>query len=105
MSVINIGIVGNGFVGGATSQLGCDLNQIKIFDCDPEKCQPIGTTMSDIALSDIIFVAVPTPANKDGSCYLNIVDFLYSYLPTITSSLNTPAEGTIRKYPKFFLSP
>ena len=34
------------------------VNQIKIFDCDPEKCQPNGTTMSDITLSDIIFVAV-----------------------------------------------
>ncbi len=95
MSVIKIGIVGNGFVGGATSQLGCDLNQIKIFDCDPEKCQPFGITMSDIALSDIIFVAVPTPANEDGSCYLKIVETVVEQLREIKKDCKIVIRSTV----------
>lgn len=66
-----IGIVGNGFVGKATKVLCGDCI---IFDVDETKCEPKGTTISDIKKCDIIFVCVPTPMQSDGKCYLGIVD-------------------------------
>jgi len=46
---------------------------MKIYDIDPEKCSPPNITLADLADCRIIFVAVPTPSNPDGSCHLEIV--------------------------------
>ena len=71
-----IGIIGNGFVGSSVSfgfspQTGCDGVDIKIYDKDESKATH---TMSEVVNdSDVIFVSVPTPSNKDGSISLDIV--------------------------------
>ena len=71
-----IGIIGNGFVGSSVSfgfspQTGCDGVDIKIYDKDESKATH---TMSEVVNdSDVIFVSVPTPSNKDGSINLDIV--------------------------------
>ena len=67
------GIIGNGFVGKATQILKSNKHKMKIYDIDPEKCSPPNITLADLADCRIIFVAVPTPSNPDGSCYLEIV--------------------------------
>ena len=46
---------------------------MKIYDIDPEKCSPPNITLADLADCRIIFIAVPTPSNSDGSCHLEIV--------------------------------
>jgi UDPglucose 6-dehydrogenase len=71
---INIGIVGNGYVGQATSLLKCDSVKTIIYDADPEKCDPLGVTLGDLSVCHIIFVCVPTPMNYDGSCHTAIVE-------------------------------
>lgn len=71
---VRLGLIGNGFVGGAARQLECEKTTVLVYDIDPEKCVPKGTTINDVASCDIVFVAVPTPATKDGSCFLGIVE-------------------------------
>lgn len=71
---MKIGIVGNGFVGQATRVLQCPEIEILTWDILPEKCDPPGLQLSDLNECEFIFVAVPTPMNRDGSCCLRIVE-------------------------------
>ena len=71
---IRVGVIGNGFVGKATNLLKCDKIDIITYDIVPELCSPLGLTIHDIIKCDIIFISVPTPMNKDGSCYLGMVE-------------------------------
>jgi nucleotide sugar dehydrogenase len=68
-----VGIIGNGFVGKATRQLECDNIKTLIYDINPDLCVPKNLSLDEMNQCEIIFVSVPTPMNKDGSCYLNIV--------------------------------
>jgi len=75
MTTINIGIVGNGFVGKATSLFAGDFVNVLVYDIDENKCVPLGTTVQDITkVSDIIFVCVPTPVTLRGNCYVDSVE-------------------------------
>ena len=71
-----IGVVGNGFVGGAVKfgfspQTGCDA-EVRVYDKNPEKSTH--TLEETVNESDFIYLSVPTPANKDGSINLDILD-------------------------------
>jgi nucleotide sugar dehydrogenase len=68
-----IGVIGNGFVGKATYQLQCKDIHIKVYDINEELCIPKGITLDKMNDCDLIFVCVPTPMSKDGSCHLDIV--------------------------------
>ena len=70
---MKIGIIGNGFVGKATNQLKCKDVDILAYDINPDFCEPKGIQLNDLNNCDIIFISVPTPMSKDGSCHLNIV--------------------------------
>ena len=67
-------IIGNGFVGRATSILESDNIEIIIYDIIPEECSPRDTTLEDISKCELIFICVPTPMNTDGSCCLSILE-------------------------------
>ena len=70
-----VGIIGNGFVGNATSQFGNSHVDVMIFDIDPNKCVPTGISLRELCESaDIIFICLPTPMKKNGSCYLGIIE-------------------------------
>jgi len=78
---MNIGIVGHGYVGKATKLLGCrddysDLNDniVLVYDVDESKRTPCDLQMKDLLMCDVVFVCVPTPAMKDGSCDVSIVE-------------------------------
>lgn len=71
---MKIGIIGNGFVGSATRILQNKDVEIITYDINPQLCIPFGSTMNDLKDCEIIFVSVPTPMNKDGSCHLDIVE-------------------------------
>ena len=71
-----IGIVGNGFVGGAVKfgfspQVGCDA-EVRVYDKNPRKSTH--TLEETVNESDFIFLSVPTPANDDGSINLDILE-------------------------------
>jgi UDPglucose 6-dehydrogenase len=70
---MKIGIIGNGFVGKATNQLKCKDIDILAYDINADFCHPKGLQLNDLSECEIIFISVPTPMNKDGSCYLDIV--------------------------------
>ena len=70
-----IGIIGRGFVGSAVEfgfspNTGCDA-EIRVYDKDPSKS--LHSLEETVNESDIIFLSVPTPSNKDGSMNLDIV--------------------------------
>ena len=70
-----IGIIGRGFVGSAVEfgfspNTGCDA-EVRVHDKDPSKS--LCSLEETVNESDIIFLSVPTPSNKDGSMNLDIV--------------------------------
>ncbi len=70
---MKIGIIGNGFVGKATSELECKDVELLIYDKNPKLCEPKNITLKNLLKCEIIFVSVPTPMKKDGECYTGIV--------------------------------
>ena len=73
MSKMKIGVLGNGYVGKATQLFSCEEVDCVVYDKDPDKCVPKGTTLKDLKGSDLVFVCVPTPMKPNGSCDLSIV--------------------------------
>ena len=71
---MKIGIIGNGFVGKATTILECIDIEIVIYDINPELCKPINTKMTDLLDCKIIFISVPTPMKSNGQCYTKIIE-------------------------------
>ena len=70
-----IGVVGNGFVGGAVKfgfspQVGCDA-EVRVYDKNPDKSTH--SLEETVNKSDFIFLSVPTPANEDGSINVDII--------------------------------
>lgn len=70
-----IGIIGNGYVGGATALLGKQIvenpedTQVIIHDKNPDLSSHPHFTLRDVAeYSNFVFVCVPTPMEQDGSC-------------------------------------
>ena len=92
---IKLGLVGNGFVGGAALQLECDDNEIKMFDLDTNKCIPLGTSLEDVAACDIILVAVPTPQNPDGTCHTGILEEAINSIRAINPQANIVIRSTV----------
>ena len=75
--MINIGIIGFGFVGssvayGFSAQTGFDLARLRIFDKNPAKSTH--SLEEVLQESDFIFLSVPTPSNIDGSINLTILE-------------------------------
>ena len=70
---MNIGIIGQGFVGTAVNEGLKKYYKIETFDLIEKKstCKSIQELVNK---TDAIFVCVPTPMKKDGSCYLGFVE-------------------------------
>jgi nucleotide sugar dehydrogenase len=70
---MNIGIIGNGFVGSAiTHGLILHADDIMIYDKDPKRATH---SMKDLIYSSsVIFICVPTPMFESGECDLSIVE-------------------------------
>ena len=73
---MKIGIVGNGYVGGAIahgfSPASTGKCEVKVYDILPERS--LNTLDETINDSDFIFVSVPTPMNKNGSISLKFIN-------------------------------
>jgi len=70
---MKIGVIGNGFVGKATSILECEEIDLISYDINPNLCNPLGTKLLDMVECEIIFISVPTPMKDTGECHLQIV--------------------------------
>lgn len=71
---MKIGIVGNGYVGGATALLKNRNVEVLVYDRDSEKCTPRGTGLQDLIICSFIFICVPTPMDKEGKCSIHLVE-------------------------------
>jgi UDPglucose 6-dehydrogenase len=102
------GVIGNGFVGGATKEFECSNNKLLVYDIVPEKCVPLGLKLEDLQECDFIFVCVPTPMKHTGECNLSIVDNVINKLndANINSNIiirSTVLPGTTNKYNCYFM--
>ena len=69
---MKIGVVGQGYVGTAVRTVFEKHYETNTFDLNGDcNCETIGELIDN---SDIIFVCVPTPMKKDGSCDTSIVE-------------------------------
>ena len=70
---MRIGIVGQGYVGTAVKEMFNKYYEVDTFDLDESK-RDVDYIEDIIDRNDIIFVCVPTPMRKDGSCDTSIVE-------------------------------
>jgi nucleotide sugar dehydrogenase len=69
---MNIGVIGQGFVGSALREGLRSFHNVLTYDIDENKCN---STHDEICIkSDIIFLCLPTPMRKDGSCDIRILE-------------------------------
>ena len=69
---MKIGIVGQGFVGSAIREGLKNFYEVLTYDIDSEKCNSTHEEVCDN--SDIVFVCIPTPMRKDGSCDTRLLE-------------------------------
>jgi nucleotide sugar dehydrogenase len=69
---MNIGIIGQGFVGNAVYQKFKSF--FKVYTCDLKKELSNSTYNELVNNCSVIFVCIPTPMNKDGSCNIDLVE-------------------------------
>lgn len=104
---MKVGIIGLGMVGEPIRKwfeevLGYKRGKdLFCYDTDPKKGY-----LDDVNKADIIFVAVPTPSNPDGSCNLSIVESVLNSIKDgkIVVIKSTVVPGTVerlqKKHPK-----
>lgn len=93
-----IGIIGQGFVGNAVNEGFKDNFEIETFDLDQSKstCASLQELVIKSSVgygtgtngSGIIFLCVPTPMKKDGSCDTSIVENVLNKVNEIVSHVN-----------------
>ena len=98
---MNIGIVGQGFVGNAVYQKFSKYFDVKTYDIDNSKCNSNFEEL--LAYSKIIFLCLPTPMNPDGSCNTSVVEKLLEKINKseknkIVVIKSTIPPGTTEKY-------
>tara|TARA_R110000824_G_scaffold75835_10_gene192297 strand:- start:4955 stop:5812 length:858 start_codon:yes stop_codon:yes gene_type:complete len=83
---MNIGVVGQGFVGTAIKMGLQNFYNILTYDINSNKCS--NTLKEVVENSKIIFQCLPTPMKKTGECDLSIVRSSLSKINIIASRLN-----------------
>ena len=101
---MNIGIIGQGFVGNAVYQKFKSFYKVYTFDIINERCN---STYNELVKNcQIIFVCVPTPMNKDGSCNIKLVSDVLTNLNLVSKSIvinkSTVIPGTTKIFNKKF---
>lgn len=92
---MKIGVIGNGFVGHAMTLLRPGV-EVLVWDILPEKRDPKTLDIETfVKESEIIFVAVPTPMNKDGSANLDIVTSVCKEIKAIDENKHIVIRSTV----------
>ena len=98
---MKLGIIGNGFVGGAIYENLKGKYSFMIYDRDPVRanCESVREVTTE---ADVIFVALPTPMHLDGTCDLSIIfdsmsEIYENYNDNIIILKSTVLPGTCRK--------
>lgn len=101
---MNIGVIGQGFVGNAVYQKFKSFFKVYTYDIIPDLCN---STYKDLTVNcKIIFVCVPTPMNKNGSCNIDLLTEIVSKLNNDTDAIlvikSTIIPGTTAKFNEKF---
>jgi len=105
---MKIGIIGNGFVGRATTVLKCKEVDVIVYDANPCLSYPINLKFNELYNCDLIFVCVPTPMEHNGKCHLDIINNVVKLLKELKSDLfiiikSTVPPGTCKQLDVFFM--
>ena len=73
---MQIGIIGNGFVGRSIAEVWKPSHEVRIHDRQQEKSPH---SLLDVMECDLVFVCLPTPSNKDGSCDVTALDSFFAF--------------------------
>ena len=80
---MNIGIIGQGFVGNAVYQKFRNFFKVYTYDLNNRL---YGSTEKEIVEKcSVVFVCVPTPMNEDGSCNISTVESVINNFPWLTT--------------------
>ena len=85
--IMQIGIVGQGYVGTAVKEVFSKHYEVDTYDLDKDKCS-VDYLEDLVELTNIIFVCVPTPMKKDGSCDTSIVEAVVKDINDMVVSRN-----------------
>tara|TARA_B100001059_G_C17815225_1_gene574779 strand:- start:51 stop:872 length:822 start_codon:yes stop_codon:yes gene_type:complete len=101
---MNIGIIGQGFVGKAVFQKFKSFFKVYTYDFISKICN---SSYNDLVKNcKIIFVCIPTPMNKDGSCNVELVRNLLYKLNKETKAIvvnkSTVIPGTTESFNREF---
>ena len=98
-----IGIIGNGFVGNALYQNLKNKLECKVFDINPQRSL---NSISETIEQKIIFICLPTPMGRNGSCNLEYINNFFKNLDEKSDSLfvikSTVPIGTTEHFAKRF---
>jgi len=89
-----IGIIGQGFVGNAVYQKFKNYYDVLTYDLDESKSN--SNVNEIICKCTNIFVCLPTPMNKDGSCNISIVESVLAGIDLTTDNLETKRNIIIK---------
>ena len=84
---MKIGIIGQGYVGTAVKTVFEKFYEVETYDLDIDKCS-VDYLEDIVELTNIIFVCVPTPMKKDGSCDTSIVEAIVKDINDMVVSRN-----------------
>ena len=85
---MDIGIIGQGYVGTAINEGFKDFYKVNTYDKFDIAKSTLPSTKEVTRKSEVIFVCVPTPMRKDGTCYTGIVE-------EVIREINEVANGQI----------
>jgi UDPglucose 6-dehydrogenase len=89
-----VGFVGHGYVGAAVENFfkgHCDTVVYDKYSSVPE----FNSLDEVVKRSEVIFVAVPTPMRKDGSCYTGIVEEVISDIKNAAKKVNRNTDSFV----------
>lgn len=81
---MNIGIIGQGFVGNAIYQKLKKYYKVFTYDLNDKLCN--STFDETVSRCKIVFVCLPTPMNQNGSCNLDIIEDVLSQINEYTDT-------------------
>ena len=101
---MNIGIIGQGFVGNAVYQKFKNFFSVYSFDLNDKICN---SSVNEIKNQcKVVFICVPTPMNKDGSCDISVVESVIDLFSEIDGIIlvnkSTIPPGSTEKLNKIY---
>lgn len=89
---MEIGIVGQGFVGNAVFQKFKKFYNILTFDLDSSKCN---STKDEVYSCEYVFLCLPTPMNGDGSCHIGFIESVLEELDDLGDYKTVVVKSTV----------